>query len=271
MPANYPGNPFGEPANVRAFNPVSGINQSTSQETQSSSPRGAGDGHGVGLGHDGHGRLHECQDALITFNGWLSIPNMYQALNDPVHPYLLTGGNSAAQQGAVSWNPTVNQTIWNSLSFVQASGSRDLMQLDGGPLTLAIGAGDVYRNLNAPNPGLGQDGTVSIPGPTTYAVGSQNNAFAYVELAAPVTKNLELDAALRYDYYNAPNNNTWNPKVGREVDRDRSDSRCAVRRGPASGRRSSPRPATPARRSTSANIRDTAELPGQSSQRPARP
>ena len=111
-------------------------------------------------------------------------------------------------------NPTVKNTIWNSLSFVQANGSRDLMQLDGGPLTLAVGVGDVYRVLNSPNPGAGQDGTVSIPGATTYAVGSQNNAYAYVELAAPVTKNLELDAALRYDYYNAPNNNTWNPKVG---------------------------------------------------------
>ena len=27
-------------------------------------------------------------------------------------------------------------------------------------------------------------------------------------------KNLELDAALRYDYYNTPNTNTWNPKLG---------------------------------------------------------
>src|SRR5207249_9492706 len=46
------------------------------------------------------------------------------------------------------------------------------------------------------------------------AVGSQNNASVYAELAAPVLKNLELDGALRYDYYNAPNNNTWNPKIG---------------------------------------------------------
>ena len=211
VPANYPGNPFGEPANVRAFNPISGINQSASQETQSS--RLVAQATGTAWGWDttasaGYTNVRK----FNTYNGWLSIPNMYPALNDPVHPYLLTGGNTAAQDSFV--NPTVNQTIWNSLSFVQASGSRDLMQLDGGPLTLAIGAGDVYRNLNAPNPGVGQDGTVSIPGPTTYAVGSQNNAFAYVELAAPVTKNLELDAALRYDYYNAPNNNTWNPKVG---------------------------------------------------------
>ena len=81
-------------------------------------------------------------------------------------------------------------------------------------MTIAVGGGDVYRNLAAPNPGAGQTGTVSIPGATTYAVGSQNNAFGYVELYAPVLKELEFDAALRYDYYNKPDSSTWNPKVG---------------------------------------------------------
>ena len=43
---------------------------------------------------------------------------------------------------------------------------------------------------------------------------ARTTPIAYVELAAPVLKNLEIDAALRYDHYNAPNANTWNPKVG---------------------------------------------------------
>ena len=103
---------------------------------------------------------------------------------------------------------------WSSLSFAQVSGSRDLMQLEGGPLTIAIGAGDVYRVLNNPDFGAQQDGLITQPGGPTYAVGSQNNANAYVELAAPVLKTLEIDAALRYDHYNVPNANTWNPKLG---------------------------------------------------------
>ena len=132
-------------------------------------------------------------------------------MNAPI-PYLLTGGNTQAQEQFV--RPTVTNNNWNELSFIQGSASHDLMQLQGGPLTFSIGAADVYRNLSAPNPGAGQDGTVGIIGATTYSVGSQNNASVYAELLAPVTKNLELDAAIRYDYYNTPNNSTWNPKIG---------------------------------------------------------
>ncbi len=219
VPANYPGNPFGAPANVRSFNPVSGINQSVSQESQTS--RFVGQTTGTAWGWETQvaaGWTNVRQ--MTTYNGWLSIPNMYAALNGqvpslgltPAHPYLLTGGNTSEQDSFV--NPTVKNTLWNNLSFVQASATHDLMQLQGGPMSLAVGVGDVYRNLNSPNPGAGQDGTVSIPGSTTYAVGSQNNAFAYAEVSMPVLKSLEIDAALRYDYYNAPNNNTWNPKIG---------------------------------------------------------
>src|SRR4029453_2513171 len=95
-----------------------------------------------------------------------------------------------------------NAINWNSLSFVQATGTRDLMQLQVGPLSLAIAVGDVYRNLSAPNPVAKQGGLVGTPGGATYAVGSQNNASIYAELLAPVLKNVEIDAALRYDYYN---------------------------------------------------------------------
>ena len=34
----------------------------------------------------------------ITYNGWISGANLYQSLNDPVNPYLLTGGNSRSQE-----------------------------------------------------------------------------------------------------------------------------------------------------------------------------
>jgi iron complex outermembrane receptor protein len=35
-----------------------------------------------------------------------------------------------------------------------------------------------------------------------------------MEVAAPVLKSLEIDTALRCDYYNVPSNSTWNPKIG---------------------------------------------------------
>ena len=98
---------------------------------------------GVGLGHDGLGRLHELSgDADVTGSGWLHpIPNLYatcSGLNDPVRIRALTTGKHTARgktRGLVSHSDRQDRPIWNSLSFVQASGSRDLMQLDGGPLT----------------------------------------------------------------------------------------------------------------------------------------
>jgi iron complex outermembrane receptor protein len=210
VPANYPGNPFGVPANIRAIFPVDGTNRSTSEDVGTTRLVATAQGSAWGWDMNTAAGYTNVTDN-ITYNGWIAWKNLYAALNDPVNPYLLTGGNSQAQENFV--RPTVNNNNWNSLSFIQGTGSRDLTQLQGGPLTVALGAADVYRVLNAPNPGVGQNGTVGIIGPTTYAVGSQNNASAYAELYAPVLKTLELDAALRYDYYNSPNNSTWNPKI----------------------------------------------------------
>ena len=211
VPANYPGNPFGAPANVRATFPVDGTNRSQQQDVGTTRLVAQLTGTGWGWDWTGAAGYTNVTD-YITYNGFIAPANLYAALNNPTNPYKLTGGNSSDQENFV--HPQVNVNNWNTLSFVQVSGSRDLMQLQGGPLSLAIGAGDVYRNLSAPNSGAGQDGTVGVISATTYAVGSQNNAFVYAELAAPVLKNLEIDAALRYDYYNTPNNTTWNPKIG---------------------------------------------------------
>ena len=148
----------------------------------------------------------------MTYKGWLSVPAMYAALNDPVHPYLLTGGNTAEQNALVY--PTVNNTIWNSLSFVQATASKDLMKMDGGPLSVAFGAGDVYRNLNSPNPGVGQYGHRQHSRSHNLCCRQPEQRLCVRGVAIPVLKTLEIDAALRYDYYNKPNNDAWTPKIG---------------------------------------------------------
>ncbi|HXX86308.1 MAG TPA: TonB-dependent receptor [Casimicrobiaceae bacterium] len=210
VPATYPGNPFGTPANVRALIPDQTA-RTTSSDAQTSRLIAELTGSAWGwdiVGAAGYTNVRQ----YLQWNGYINETALVAALNDPAHPYLLTGNNGALQ-GAVI--PTVNAVDWNNLSFAQATASRDLMQLDGGPLGLAIGAGDVYRNLSQPDAGPAQDGTVNLGGgASAYAVGSQNNAWAYAELAAPVLKSLEVDAALRYDYYNVPSNSTWNPKVG---------------------------------------------------------
>jgi iron complex outermembrane receptor protein len=208
VPASYPGNTFGVPANVRAI-----LADVTARTTEFSSgvSRVVAQLTGAAWGWDIVGTAgYTNVTTLVTYNGYIAPSALAAALNDPVNPYLLTGGNSQALQNVVA--PTSYNNVWNNLSFIQASGSKDIMQLQGGPLSLAIGAADVYRNLSAPSPGGEQNGTVNLPG--SYAVGSQNNASIYAELSAPVVKSVEIDAAIRYDYYNVPSNSTWNPKIG---------------------------------------------------------
>jgi iron complex outermembrane recepter protein len=208
VPANYPGNTFGVPANVRAILPgveARTANFDTGATRLVAQLTGSAWGWDI-VGTAGYTNVR----TAVTYNGYINYPNLVAGLQDPNNPYLLTGGNSQSLQSAVA--PTATNTVWNNLSFIQAAGSHDLMQLQGGPMTLAVGAGDVYRNLQSPNPGAEQDGLQALP--SAYAVGSQNNANLYAELAAPVLKSLEIDAAIRYDYYNVPSNSTWNPKVG---------------------------------------------------------
>jgi iron complex outermembrane receptor protein len=121
------------------------------------------------------------------------------------------GANSAAAMAAIQ--PVVSKVTTNELDFVQATATRDLMKLDGGPLGLALGVSYVYQDLNGNN--YGEACTLAtIAGPNCmYAVGDQSVTAVYGELNAPVTKTLELNAAIRYDYYDTYGG-TWTPKVG---------------------------------------------------------
>ncbi|WP_374579878.1 TonB-dependent receptor domain-containing protein [Pseudoduganella sp.] len=83
-------------------------------------------------------------------------------------------------------------------SFIDIRASRELMQLSGGPLSLAVG-GEYRRDSfeswvsdNVKNAELVGYGSIAV-------TGSRNIYSAYAELAAPVIKDLELNGAVRFD------------------------------------------------------------------------
>ena len=86
------------------------------------------------------------------------------------------------------------------LDVVDARGSRELMQLQGGPLALAIGGEYRKTYVNTPSQSGTEDGSV---------MANYNGGFTqddkiwalYGEVLAPVVKNVELSAAVRYDHY----------------------------------------------------------------------
>jgi iron complex outermembrane receptor protein len=105
-----------------------------------------------------------------------------------------------------------------SKSLTRMSGAdltvnRELMDLRGGALAMAAGVSvyhDFGRNFVPPSVALsgGQTGTTAA----MDVAASRNVASAYVELDAPLTKELDIDVAVRTDRYN-DFGSTTNPKI----------------------------------------------------------
>ncbi|MFO1323170.1 MAG: TonB-dependent receptor [Burkholderiales bacterium] len=208
VPATYPGNTFGVPAVARAILPDTSARTNNSQ---ADTTRLVAELTGSALGFDWNVSAgYTAVNQTYTQNGYVNPYALYAALNDPVNPFKLTGGNSQQVMGIVA--PTVKTGADAELDFLQFVATRDLMKLDGGPLAMAVGAGAVYLHQYADTPTQFQNGTVTGLFPA-YTSGSQTNTNFYVEFVAPVLKTLELDAAVRYDYYNTYGGD-WTPKVG---------------------------------------------------------
>ena len=108
--------------------------------------------------------------------------------------------------------PTGNATSTNALNFLSLRASRELMRLDGGPLSLGTGLDFTQRKLDQRFPEGFTTGDQYSP-IYSFAKGRQTITAGYVELAAPVTKQLELDAAARIDHDDSYGNSTT-PKFG---------------------------------------------------------
>lgn len=120
------------------------------------------------------------------------------------------GLNSAALYAALS--PTIANDAKSQITQVDVKASRELMALAGGPLGLAVGA-ELRRESITLEPTSGTErGNIVGLGYSAYD-GARTVAAGYAELLAPVLKQLELSAALRYDHYSDVGSSTT-PKVG---------------------------------------------------------
>jgi iron complex outermembrane receptor protein len=138
-------------------------------------------------------------------------------------PFVGPGQQSADAQKAIAG---VNyKGYWDGgtskLHSLQANGSRELMALQGGALMLGLGA-NFNREEFASKPSLFAQGALADPVAGTLCGGTsglkcdqrfgdaasslpyeaaRNSQGVFAELIAPVIKNLELGAAVRYDHY----------------------------------------------------------------------
>ena len=120
------------------------------------------------------------------------------------------GLNSAALYAALS--PTIHSDSKSKITQIDARATREIAQLAGGGLGLAIGA-ELRRESIFLTPLTGTErGNILGLGYSAYD-GARTVYAAYAELLAPVTKQIEINAALRYDHYSDAGSSTT-PKAG---------------------------------------------------------
>jgi iron complex outermembrane receptor protein len=137
--------------------------------------------------------------------------NLQTALNSTTDPFLVGQPNSAAVNAFVS--PVLHAGNTSKLSFGHVGLTRSVFDLPGGPLGIAFGADYFQRKQDAQAPALVAAGYYQNAFSNNFTVGLQQVASGYFELVAPIVKQFELDAAVRYDHYNISGGKA-SPKVG---------------------------------------------------------
>ena len=145
-----------------------------------------------------------------TARGLVNAANLQSALNSTSAPYIVGGPNSAAVLDFIA--PEQSTTHTSSLGFLHVSGTRDLMPLQGGALSVALGTDIVHRKQNERPPADAAAGLIDGFG-NNFAIGTQTVASAYAEVLAPITKQVSAEAAVRYDHYNISGGKA-SPKIG---------------------------------------------------------
>jgi iron complex outermembrane recepter protein len=196
VPANYPGNTLGVAARVRGVSLDAPVSHYT---FDSNTYRLAADLNGSVGAWSLNGSVGA--SSVVTNKGQYgatNVPALYAALNRASNPWLITGGNTAADIADVY--PTATAKSTSDLQYLEGNATRPLMKLPGGDLAFNVGAQYIHRKLEAKAPDLVANGIVS--GNNAYAQGTESDAAVYAEIVAPVLKSLELDGHLRHDRLN---------------------------------------------------------------------
>ena len=159
--------------------------------------------------------LYIKSDTDYTRTNFYSYDRLQQGLaGTGPYGYYRIGANANLNNPAIyDWiAPDRPWSISSENTIFDAKASRDLYKLQGGQLALAVGYQYVKEELS--NPGTPGTDTGNVVGlGYSAAFGSRDINALFAELYAPVLKNLELTAAIRWDDYSDVDS-TWNPKIG---------------------------------------------------------
>ncbi|CAN7524481.1 TonB-dependent receptor [Pseudoduganella sp. LjRoot289] len=212
MAASHPQNPFGAATRIRyaAFD----VGPSTRTANNEFSRFVVGvKGSAMGWDYD-TGYTHSESKLHLDYSNMLNMKVLVAALGDPKSPFFpyyigaQANKNPASLYAAMVTNATSDSTT--KLDVIDFKATRELFALPGGNAGIAIGA--EHRQEKLSNPSLTGTSDGSINASYVAAFGDTKVSAIYAEILAPVIKNVELSAAVRYDKYD--NFKSTTPKVG---------------------------------------------------------
>jgi iron complex outermembrane receptor protein len=159
----------------------------------------------TGIGYM-HNKLKDTRTGYINYDAFVA------AVNNGTYRFSGLGPNRtpANVQATYSYPLVIEPT--STIKLIDFKANRELMNLPGGPMGIAVGA--EYRKEDSNTPPVPGTDTGSIVGLGYSAYTASRKVYAvFGELNAPVTKWLELNGAVRYDHYNDFGSSTT-PKVG---------------------------------------------------------
>ena len=162
--------------------------------------------------YDVEGAVSE-DDLSVVAKGDLYIANLITAVNTGSYNFINPSQNSAAENAFVA--PTNTQNSTSKLDLLQATISRPLMDLVGGPLQLGLGASTRFESINNPSANNDLNGATNrwFTLNPVGVVGARRTNAAFIELDAPLLKQLDVEVSGRYDDYST-GNSAFSPKIG---------------------------------------------------------
>ena len=206
LPVGHPDNPFTVPVGLRYRFADLGL---TYTETTNDAYRGLVGLTGTHFGWDWESAfLYSKTEREEIANGRLFLPALTAAVNNGT--YRFGGTNSAAL--IASLNPYRTGTGETDITSWDIKGSRELMNLAGGPMVIAVGAEARRESFDiTSDPQQVAGNYVGIASTTVGA--SRNVQSFFAELSAPIIRNVETQLAIRHDKYSDYGNSTT-PKIG---------------------------------------------------------
>jgi iron complex outermembrane receptor protein len=189
VPANYPGNPYGVPAQLIYNFPELGgastlVNTNTYRLLASLSGTAAGWHIKATIGAM-YARMKDTATAAIE-------PAALQtALNNG---YILGSSN-----GVQLFAPPASSTPTSNMDLIDIHGTHKLIEMPGGPLSLAVGVQWVKEGHDVLAPPSVASGVQE--GDATFARGNEYDRAVFAELQGDPVKALDVDAQVRYDSY----------------------------------------------------------------------